>query len=215
MRSVVWVVVAAVLGSASGHLARRDSERQRLRGSCFADVRFTSHRASTAVACVFCASVVALSARANGDLVVLNHCILVWSGTWLSFVDIDTHTVPRRSQIAVVCAATPVLVLSSSAGAEVSLGGAATGSFAMWGVMKATELLSRGDIGPADAVFAGHLGMFVGARSVSLVPAALVTAFVCAGLVALALLVLCRFGRRSQIPFAPFLFLGSVVAVLR
>ena len=215
MRSAVWLCVSFSLGVVACRLAACDSSRQRARGAHFADTRFTGHWSSVAVSVAAVSVVVWLSQSANPDSLVVLHCALAASGVWLSLVDIDTHTVPRRSQIAVVCAATPVLVLSSSAGAEVSLGGAVTGSFAMWGVMKATELLSRGDIGPADAVFAGHLGMFVGARSVSLVPAALVTAFVCAGLVALALLVLCRFGRRSQIPFAPFLFLGSVVAVLR
>jgi leader peptidase (prepilin peptidase)/N-methyltransferase len=107
------------------------------------------------------------------------------------------------------------MLVLSVVGDSVSLLGIAVGSLAMWGVMKAVELLSRGDVGPADAVFAGYLGMFVGSSSVSLVPLALMTAFVAAGLVALVLMVVLRFGRRTHLPFAPFLFLGAVSAVLR
>ena len=184
-------------------------------GSFFADVRFASHWSSACAAIVLCGLVVVVSALRNPGATVAFHCMLAGTGTWLSLVDIDTHTVPRRSQMTVWCVAAVLTVVLSLAGDSVSLSGVATGSLAMWGVMKVIEALSRGDIGPADAVFAGYLGMFVGGRSVSLVPFALMTAFVTAGLVALVLMVVLRFGRRRHLPFAPFLFLGAVTAVLR
>lgn len=211
----VWVSVAVGVGAASRALAARDSTQQRRRGAVFADVQFTSHRSSIAVACLLCAVVVALSARQNPGVTVAFDCILAGSGTWLSFVDIDTHTVPRRSQVIVWTGAAALLSVAGLAGGSVSMTGAAGGSVAMWGVMKTIEMLSRGDMGPADAVFAGYLGMFVGSRSVSLVPAALMTAFVLGGVAALLLAVVGGFGRRSHLPFAPFLFLGAIISVLR
>jgi len=215
VRIAVWSVVAAVSGVTSWALARRDSKQQRCRGSSFADIRFTSNRWSVVAACSMCIALIVISAMRNPNTTVAIHCVLAWSGCWLSLVDIDTHTVPRRSQMIVWSVAATFLVALSLANEPSSVLKAMFGSLAMWGVMKTLELLSRGDLGPADAVFAGYLGMFVGNQSVSLVPVALMAAFVLGGGVALVVMVVYRFTRGSHLPFAPFLFLGTMAAVLR
>lgn len=215
MRSAVWMSLSVVIGFLSRELARRDSRQQSARGAGFAEFGFTSHWGSTVVACAASVGAMWVSTRTHTDAVTLVHCILVWSGIWLSFVDIDTHTIPRGSQCVAWCLACLVVTVTAIVVSELSFTGAIVGSLVMWGLMKMVELLSQGDIGPADAVFAGFLGMFVGAQSIALVSVALFVAFMAGGLVALVLIVVYRFGKRSQLPFAPFLFLGAVVAVLR
>lgn len=211
----VWVTVAALVGVASRELARRDSERQRERGAAFADVRFTSYQWSVVVACALCVAIVAVSALQNDHDSVVLHCVLAGTGTWLSLVDIDTHTVPRRSQMIAWSVAAVMFASLSFVTGSVAMDRVMAGALTMWGAVKAIEVLSRGELGAADAVVAGYLGMFVGHRSITLVPVALTTAFVSGGVAAAVLMVVCRFGRRSHLPFVPFLFLGAVVAVLR
>ena len=214
MRSAVWLCVSFSLGVVACRLAACDSSRQRARGAHFADTRFTGHWSSVAVSVAAVSVVVWLSQSANPDSVVVLHCALAASGVWLSLVDIDTHTVPRRSQSTVWAVSLPLVLAVTAVDPALSFGGAALGAFVMWLIMRATETLSGGDMGPADAVFAGYLGMYVGVHSVSLVPFALFVAFVSGGVVALALMV-ARTRTPGHLPFAPFLFLGAVVAVLR
>jgi leader peptidase (prepilin peptidase)/N-methyltransferase len=77
------------------------------------------------------------------------------------------------------------------------------------------ELLSRGDIGHADVVLSGYLGLFVGAIGLQLVPLAIFASFFFAGLVAVVMIATKRMTRRSHLPFGPFLVSGMVLAVLR
>lgn len=210
-----WVSIGAVVGLTSWLLARDDCRRQRERGACYADVQFVNHRSSKFCVFVLCMATMWFSAQTHSGIIVLAHSVLVLSGTWMSLVDIDTHTVPRRSQMIVWCVAATLFIVLSVAGDSVALDDVALGALMMWVAMRAIEGLSRGSVGPADAVFAGYLGMFVGATSVSLVPFALLAAFVSGGLAALVLMIVFRVGRHSHLPFAPFLFLGTLVSVLR
>jgi leader peptidase (prepilin peptidase)/N-methyltransferase len=81
--------------------------------------------------------------------------------------------------------------------------------------MRLLEMLSRGDLGHADVVLSGYLGLFIGAVGSERLATALFVSFLIAGLVALVMIATKRATRTSHIPFGPFLFVGMVVAVLR
>ena len=70
---------------------------------------------------------------------------------------------------------------------------------------------ARGGMGFGDVKLAGVLGVWVGLRGL---PVALMAAVVLGGLVALALLVFGRRRRKDAIPFAPFLAVGAMMALL-
>ncbi|MEX2599990.1 MAG: prepilin peptidase, partial [Dehalococcoidia bacterium] len=72
-------------------------------------------------------------------------------------------------------------------------------------------VLSRGGMGGGDVKLAGVLGVWLGLR---VLPVALLLAVILGGLVALALLLSRSAGRKSEVPFAPFLCAGAAFGLL-
>ena len=85
---------------------------------------------------------------------------------------------------------------------------AAVGGFALF---LAVALIYPGGMGGGDVKLAGLLGLLIGFPGVV---AALWGAVVTGGLVAIALLVVRRKGRKDSIPFGPFMSLGGIVVLL-
>jgi leader peptidase (prepilin peptidase)/N-methyltransferase len=108
-----------------------------------------------------------------------------------------------------------LLTIAAFTNSAVSMRSVMIGGIASWLVMRIIEFVSRGDVGHADVVLSGYLGLFLGAKGLQLIPVAFFSAFVSAGLVAVVLMVSKRLTRRSHIPFGPFLVFGMVLAVLR
>ncbi len=216
MRIAVWSLSGAGLGLLACVRARKDVVIQRQRGITFGEAHFAHTVFALLLASVLCAIALGLFANTyTDDVVVLACAFLLYSGTRLSVIDIDTHALPHRVLLwSVVCLA-PLLFVAAVTSDDVALNGVLLGSLIMWCVMKVLEVLSRGDLGRADVTFAAYLGLFVGGFSLESVATALVASFICGGLVALMLMLVRRAGRTAHIPFGPFLFFGAVVAVLR
>ena len=75
----------------------------------------------------------------------------------------------------------------------------------------AIVLVRRGAMGGGDVKLAGVLGLLLGFPGILV---AVWLAAISGGLVALALLLLRKRGRKSEIPFGPFLAGGAIVALL-
>lgn len=216
MHVVAWSVIGLVLGGWACIRARRDIVHQRQRGVTFGEAHF----AHTSVAVVLSSAIGAVllyvfAQRDLPDVVIASFAYVVSSGLRLSLVDIDTHTIPHRLLFRSTAMLILLVVVSAILTNDIAFGGAMLGAVIMWCVMKVLEVLSRGDLGPADVSFAAYLGLFVGGVDLAHVPTALAAAFISGGLIALALLVIRRAGRKTHLPFGPFLFCGALVAVLR
>lgn len=211
----VWTFIAFFVGILACLHARTDAARQRRRGAHFADLAFTGSTWCLGAAAGVVGVVVSASAVRSGDAVVALSSLLAYSGTRLSLVDIDTHTIPRRSLVRLTVVALPVVVAAHFVDPHVTLAGACVGAFVAWCAMRLVEAVSRGAMGAADAVFAAHLGLYVGAHNPYGIPVFLLSAFLAGGSVATVLLVARRLVRTSYLPFGPFLFFGALVAVLR
>jgi leader peptidase (prepilin peptidase)/N-methyltransferase len=216
MRLVVWGLCGGGLGLLACLRARRDVILQRQRGVTFGEANFAHTTFAPLLVSVMCAVVLGLFAKKYvDDVTVLTSAFLLFSGTRLSVIDIDTHTLPRRVLLWSVAVFAPLLFIAAVASKDFVLTGILLGSLIMWCVMKVLEVLSRGDLGPADVTFAAYLGLFLGGLSLELIATALVASFVCGGGVAVVLLLARRAGRTTHLPFGPFLFFGALVAVLR
>ena len=141
---------------------------------------------------------------------------LVWVAglVALSFIDLDTFTLPRR--IIYLTAAVGAVTL---AGAAVVTGDvrdpveAVAGAAIAFSVLFMIHVISPKGLCFGDVRLAGLLGLFLGWIELPLVGVGLFLAFLFASLIGITLMVLGRKGRKDRVPFGPFLALGALVAV--
>jgi len=212
----VLMLLAVAAGSWACVRAASDVKRQRRLGHTFGEAHITEHRLTTVVVSALSGVIAALylAQHESADLLVA-FVACTATGLRVSLVDIDTHTIPRRVMVTSIGVLLVLLTIATFANSAVSMRYVMIGGVASWLVMRIIEFVSRGDVGHADVVLSGYLGLFLGAKGLQLIPVAFFSAFVSAGLVALVLMVFKRLTRRSHIPFGPFLVFGMVLAVLR
>ena len=157
----------------------------------------------------------ALARRFDHDASVVAFGLMVLWGVRVSLVDIDTHVVTTTSIVRAVLWSVPVLCLLAFVDDSGSVSGMFLGSFAVFVTMKVLQVLSRGDLGGGDVRLGTVFALYAGWTGTDGAFVALVTGFVVAGMVAIVLLLARRAGRRTFVPFGPFLFIGTLVAVLR
>jgi leader peptidase (prepilin peptidase)/N-methyltransferase len=89
----------------------------------------------------------------------------------------------------------------------------AVGAVIATATMLVVYLASRGGMGDGDVRLAPLLGLFLGWLNPGLALIGLFFGFLLGAVVSLALLVARRVGRKTALPFGPFLAVGTVVAV--
>jgi leader peptidase (prepilin peptidase)/N-methyltransferase len=133
----------------------------------------------------------------------------------LSAVDIATKQLPRRLvHIALVGGVVLLAPAAVAAGEPERILWASLGAFVAYGTLALLHLVLRGGLGWGDVRLGAAIGWFVGFQGLRYLPLVLLVAFGLSGLVGVGLLVTRRAGRRTMIPFGPFLAAGTVVALL-
>ncbi|PKM82040.1 MAG: prepilin peptidase [Firmicutes bacterium HGW-Firmicutes-14] len=122
----------------------------------------------------------------------------------VSFIDLDHRIIPNR--VTAFGAVTGAL-FALKTGVTPSLAGFVLGG----GLLLALAVLSRGNMGGGDVKLAAVMGLFLGWKL--LIPA-LLWGFLLGAVVGVSLIVLGKAGRKSHIPFGPFLAAGSVISLL-
>ncbi|HOG48430.1 MAG TPA: A24 family peptidase [Anaerolineae bacterium] len=120
--------------------------------------------------------------------------------------DLETRIVPN----AVVLPAAGVAIALAALRGLASMPGVLLGGGVALGLFLAAWLLHPKGMGFGDVKLAGYVGLAVGYPRV--MTALLITALA-GGVVAAALLLARRVGRRTYIPYAPFLALGGAIAL--
>ena len=128
----------------------------------------------------------------------------------LTLIDLDTHKLPN----AIVLPAYVVGLILLGAASILSLDGgsmirAGVGMAAMFVAYLAMALVYPGGMGFGDVKLAGALGIFLGWLGWGNLLVGAFAAFVFGGLFAIALLLLRRAGRKSGIPFGPWMLIGA------
>jgi leader peptidase (prepilin peptidase)/N-methyltransferase len=133
----------------------------------------------------------------------------------LSIVDLATKTLPRRAVWAAGAVGVALLTTVAVASGEPEriLWGAigAAGAFLFLTVL---HIVARGGFGFGDVRLGAVLGWYLGWLGLSLVPASMFVAFVLSAIVGVVLMIAGRAGRRTEVPFGPFLAAGALLAVL-
>ena len=132
----------------------------------------------------------------------------------LALIDLDVHRLPD----ALVLPSYPVLavLLVGASALEGEWGAvlrAAVGAAALFAFYYALAVVKPGGMGFGDVKLAGVLGMALAWHGWAALVVGAFAGFLTGGLLGLALVAARRAGRRSQLPFGPFMLLGAALGL--
>jgi leader peptidase (prepilin peptidase)/N-methyltransferase len=132
----------------------------------------------------------------------------------LAIIDIETHRLPNV--IVLPGYAVGVALLGTAAllhGDFVGLGRIAAGAGILFAFYFVLAMVSPRGMGMGDVKLAGVLGLFLGSLGWGQLAVGAGAAFVLGGLFSIILLITRRAGRKSGIPFGPWMLLGAWVGI--
>jgi len=141
------------------------------------------------------------------------YCVLAVGLIGLSFIDLHTKRLPRRIIYVTAAVGVPLLCLAALIRHEpkricmMLLGAAIAVAF-----MGLVYIVSRGGMGDGDVRLSPLLGAYLGWLNPGLVGVGLFFGFFAGAAVGVAMMAVGRAGRKTAVPFGPFLALGTVVA---
>jgi len=142
-------------------------------------------------------------------------CALAAGGVPLAFFDARTSRLPN----VVTLPAYPVSLALLGAAAPFLAGGTRLFVHALIGMAVAVAffgvlmLVSPAGIGMGDVKLAGPLGAYLGWLGATAFAAGLLAAWLLAAVTGLGLMLAHRAGRKTQIPFGPFMIIGALLAI--
>ncbi len=141
-------------------------------------------------------------------------CVLCAGLLALTWIDLRTKRLPREITYTTFALGVPFLVVAALVRDEprkvwTMLGGAAIALAFMW----LLYAVSRGGLGDGDVRLSPLLGAYLGWLGLPFVPVGLFLGFLFGSIVGVAAMVMGRAGRRTALPFGPFLAAGTVVAI--
>lgn len=146
---------------------------------------------------------------------VIPFCL--WSAGLLALAWIDLHTQRLPREIIHVTAAVVVPLLAVAAlleGEPVRILAMLIGAVIAFAVMGLIYLASRKSMGDGDVRLAPLLGAALGWLNPGLAPVGLFFGFLTGAVVGLVLMATGKAGRKTAVPFGPFLVLGSFLAIV-
>jgi leader peptidase (prepilin peptidase) / N-methyltransferase len=133
----------------------------------------------------------------------------------LSGIDLDTKTLPRRIIYLGGAIGVPLLAIAALANDEPRrLWTAALGAVLAFAFFLLLHLLAPGSMGFGDVRLSALLGLYLGWLGLLHVPVGLFLGFVFGAAVGIALMVVKKAGRKTAVPFGPFMAAGAIVAIL-
>lgn len=163
---------------------------------------------------VTCGLFVSMAVHFDRVAETIAFCILSAGLVALSWIDLKTKRLPREITYAVAAMGVPVLVIAALVRDEprriaTMAGGAAIALAFMWFLYVA----SRGGMGDGDVRLSPLLGAYLGWLGLPYVPVGLFVGFLLGAIVGVGAMAVGRAGRKSAVPFGPFLAAGTIIAV--
>lgn len=158
---------------------------------------------------------VAMAFRFGASWATVAYCVLCAGLLALTWIDLRTMRLPREITYTTLAIGAPLLVIAALVEDEprrivTMLAGAAI-ALAFMALVYAA---SRGGLGDGDVRLSPLLGAYLGWIGLAHVPVGLFLGFLFGAVVGVAAMAVGGAGRRTAIPFGPFLAAGTVVAVL-
>lgn len=152
---------------------------------------------------------------APGLLVLVAFLYLAAVSVALGLIDVDTHRLPDSIVLpGYVVGAALFAVVGLLSGDLTALLRAAVGMASLWTAYLVMALAYPGGMGLGDVKLAGLLGMFLGWTGWGPLAIGAFAAFLLGGLYSLALMAAGKAGRKSGIPFGPWMLAGAWIGIL-
>jgi leader peptidase (prepilin peptidase)/N-methyltransferase len=158
---------------------------------------------------------VSVALRFGASWVVPGYCLFFAALLVVSVVDLDHYIVPNRIIYPTLLATVPLLggaALLEHRGQP--LEHAAVGGVAGFLVFGVIHFISPRGMGFGDVRLAGVIGAYLGWLGYRFIAVAFFLAFLTASVVGIGLMITRIRGRKDAVPFAPFMAVGAVAAVL-
>ena len=157
---------------------------------------------------------VAMGAKFGASWETAAFCVLAAGLVLQSWIDLRTKRLPREITYVTIILGAPLLVVAALVRDEprriVTMVAGAAIAVAFMGLL---YTLSRGGLGDGDVRLAPLLGAYLGWLQLPYVPVGLFLGFLFGSVVGVAAMALGKAGRKTAIPFGPFLAAGTIVAV--
>lgn len=142
------------------------------------------------------------------------HCTLAAALVALTVIDLRTRRLPREITHTALAFGAPLLVIAALVADEPRrIWTALLGAAVATAVMLALHLISRDSLGDGDVRLSPLLGLHLGWWNPGLALVGLFFGFALGAVVGVAMMTVGRAGRRTAIPFGPFLALGALAAL--
>jgi leader peptidase (prepilin peptidase)/N-methyltransferase len=129
-------------------------------------------------------------------------------------IDLETQRLPRSiTYTAMAMGAVALTVAAFVVDEPERIWMAALGAAIALALMWLIYAMSRGGMGDGDVRFAPLLGMYLGWINPGIVAPGLFFGFIAGAVVGVAMMVGNRAGRRTAVPFGPFMAAGTVIAI--
>ncbi|MGH2726356.1 MAG: prepilin peptidase [Actinomycetota bacterium] len=138
-----------------------------------------------------------------------------WVLAALSLIDLEHKLLPNKIVYPSVVVAVPLLAITAALGPGLDVWvRALLGGVAGAGGFLVVALISPAGMGMGDVKLAGLIGLFLGYLGWGRLAVAFFAAFAVGAIVGIGLMLGGKAGRKTAIPFGPFMALGAVISVL-
>jgi leader peptidase (prepilin peptidase)/N-methyltransferase len=152
--------------------------------------------------------------RFGADAVLPAFCILGAALVALVWIDLREFRLPREITYTALVLGSIALVVAALVNDEPErIWQAAFGAVLALAIMGGIYVLSRGGMGDGDVRLAPLLGLYLGYLNPGIVPVGLFFGFVLGAVIGVMAMAIGKGGRKTALPFGPFLAAGTVVAV--
>ena len=150
----------------------------------------------------------------GADVALIAFCVLGAALVALVWIDLHTFRLPREITYTAIVLSAPVLAIAALVNDEPErIWQAGLGAGIALAIMGLIYVASRGGMGDGDVRLAPLLGMHLGYLNPGIVPVGLFLGFLLGAVIGVIAMAVGSAGRKTALPFGPFLAVGTVLAV--